>query len=274
MFDRKSWGAFRSALVRTVTQLDPGAVIDDAAAMIELTLDRATVRLGMKDVAAACAGNDPATFLAEWRDDVLAQIEGCRVPETFDEAVPLLRVQMYSDATRPPIANQLAPGLWLAAVVDLPDAIVPVLPELVKSWAVPVKEMLEPALLNMEELPLPSFDGTHAPVLVAHGDEYLAATAYTRLVRLIGDTPHGALVTFPCRSSLLFLPLWDMPSDVALRRMVLATDKLFEGADDPLSRELYWCTPDIELVVTSPVRVDGGLMFMWPPGLDELLPKN
>jgi hypothetical protein len=56
--------------------------------------------------------------------------------------------------------------------------------------------------------------------------------------------------------------------------MALATDKLFETASDPISRELYWCTPeDLSLVRVSRVQEHGALMFMWPPGLDALLQR-
>jgi hypothetical protein len=274
LFDRKGWEAFRAELARTVTQLDPEAVLDDENARVELVVDRMSLRTNMQDLAVQCAGNDPAEVLAAWAEDIVEAGASTRPPETFEEAAPLLRVQVYSEATRPPNAAELAPSFWLAAVVDLPAAMIPVIPELLRSWKTQSSAMLDRALHNMYDLDAPSFDDKFSPLRVAHGDEYLAATTFAQRDRLVGDAPHGALVTFPCRSSTLFLPLHAMPSDVVLRRMALATDKLFETASDPISRELYWCTPeDLSLVRVSRVQEHGALMFMWPPGLDALLQR-
>src|SRR5262249_50919364 len=157
------------------------------------------------------------------------------IPRAWEDAVEALCVQLRTE--EPEVGVELAEGLWLAIVIDLPAGIATVPLALLHEWDRPFEAVLALAQANLRREVEPALDARCAPLLLTAGEEYHAAATYLALGDLV-DAPHGALVAFPTEHTATILPLGAMPGADALEMLVRGVEAEHEGADDPLSVEL------------------------------------
>lgn len=170
-----------------------------------------------------------------------------RAPE-YDEVRSSLKVWVCPEgeaAPAPkdsPVSRPVAPGIKAVIVVDRPDSIGFVTPELVGEWGKSVDELFEVALANVLEQDEPEVNPVKGSAIQALTGESLFVTAWVLMLdRLFDPMPrHGGLVAMPQSRVLLFLPIVDVSVAPAVGPLIALSDGLFKKGPDSLSPNLYW----------------------------------
>jgi hypothetical protein len=170
-----------------------------------------------------------------------------RAPE-YDEVRSSLKVWVCPEgeaAPAPkdsPVSRPMASGIQAVIVVDRPDSISFVTPELMGEWGKSVDELFEEALANVREQDEPEVNPVKGSAIQALTGESLFVTAWVLMLdRLFDPMPrHGGLVAMPQNRVLLFLPIVDVSVAPAIGPLIALSDGLFKKGPDSLSPNLYW----------------------------------
>jgi hypothetical protein len=165
----------------------------------------------------------------------------------WEQARPLLRLRVYPEAA---MASRRAtlierpdfPGLVVAAVLDLPNAIALASTDYLPHWKTTAAEVLEVAFANCaaQEVEVVRQRRGTVEVALVHGDVVTSAQALMPGRHLPDLGRGGALVSLPCRDVVMFHRLGQAPLDLALMTVGSATAEAYDVDEAPLSRDLFW----------------------------------
>jgi hypothetical protein len=216
----------------------------------------------------------PEAIAAHFRnlDEAAAEDERMEDPEI---ARPYLKVRVYRSGDLPPeslaamVSRPLSADLVTALVLDLPTTVRTLNDDIVTGWPEPVEQLFEVGLEHLaaeestyERQSIDLAGGVQVEGLV--GDSFFVASQVVRLGELIGDAPHGALVSLPNRHSLLWHRLADAASAVqAVQGMLRIGHQLYQEGPGSVTPELHWWNDGSLLLLPSSIT-DGRLDF-FPP---------
>jgi hypothetical protein len=140
------------------------------------------------------------------------------------------------------VIRAMAAGVKAVLVLDRPDSIAFVPPEVVDKWGKSVDELFELALANVREQDKPEANlvkGSEIRVLT--GESPFVTAWALMLGGLFDPMPrHGGLVAMPQSRVLFFLPIVDVSIAPTIGPLIALSDGLFKKGPDSLSPNLYW----------------------------------
>jgi hypothetical protein len=170
-----------------------------------------------------------------------------RAPE-YEEVRSSLKVWVcpQGDAAAAPddslVSRAMAAGVKAVLVIDRPDSIVSVTPEVVVKWGKSADELFDLALANVREQDRPAANVVKgSEIRVLTGESPFVTAWALMLDRLFDPMPqHGGLVAMPQSRVLFFLPIVDVSVAPAIGPLFALSDGLFKKGPDSLSPNLYW----------------------------------
>lgn len=180
-----------------------------------------------------------------------------------------LRVRLYPSNAFPEgvmeemLSREVAPGLWQTVVVDTPENLYP-LPrgqheKSGRSDGAVFAEAVAGALGEAVQMSEHELDGAKI-VHIGAEHPYVAAHAHV-LDRYVGESPHGALVAFPVRETILAHPLGKGHPIAAMDHLQQIAQRFVGDAEKPISAQLYWWHPN------SRARAQGEPLDLRPVGM-------
>jgi hypothetical protein len=202
-------------------------------------------------------------------------VAGQRIPKTFAQAGPGLRLQLHPVSDAGPGAEavrwRLADGLDAMLVYDLPDGALAVGPREATAWRQPVDRLWWTASENVRagskvrRGQARTEEGQELTVL--EGEYEYTATNVLWLDRLVSlDPARGAMVGVPNRHLVLAHAIHD-PSFLGMVEVLARTvDHFHRAGPGSISPHLYWWRGGH--LTYLPLRDSGGSVIFEPP--DEL----
>jgi hypothetical protein len=238
--------------------------------------------LGLGNLAQVCHG-DPEQMPEHIAQHLRLMIAGHAERESFVEslqgnweaAAPYLKLRLYPAELGPAaehlVARRPAEGLLAALVLDLPDSIASVTPELLQSWGRPEADVLDQALAQTRDEPAEETAEQVQGVRVhlIGGDSHFVAT---RLLWLADALPEaGALVAAPNRHVLVYHPITDLTVVKAVEVVAGLARTFYDQGPGSISPALYWLRGAELMLLPSEFR--GDTLHFTPPQrfLDECL---
>lgn len=202
-----------------------------------------------------------------------AEAQVAKLARDFEGIRSLLKVRLYGDTSlggielRPPASWELAPGLTVAFVYDLPTTVRSAGPAEVEAWGKSRDELLSVALENVRADPVesqPMAEGGASAPIACFADHFFAASHALLLGERIPPTAKASAVfTVPHRHALLYAPMVDMGVLESINRLIPTTAALFQDGPGSISPSLYWWRDgEVSLL---PSHFDGGTAHFAPP---------
>jgi hypothetical protein len=140
------------------------------------------------------------------------------------------------------VSRPMAPGLQAILVVDRPDSIAFVKPELAASWGKPVEELFALGLANVRKQDKPQAGlVNNSRIHALTGESFFVTTWSLMLDEVFDPIPeHGGLVAIPQSHVVFFMPIVDVSVAPQIGPMLALTDGLFKKGPDAVSPNLYW----------------------------------
>jgi hypothetical protein len=146
-----------------------------------------------------------------------------------------------------PYAREVAPDLLMVIALDYPEHIAILNGDRVRQHGF---ERLFEAGMNNLYGQLPNECATHAGIFIVEGAEYTASTVLMlpwviEVVTGDPDVSHGILVAVPNDNVLIFHAVKDgAGARYAMGEIARIAAEFYEDSPRPLSRNVYWCSPD------------------------------
>ncbi|RUP40360.1 MAG: hypothetical protein EKK60_03970 [Gordonia sp. (in: high G+C Gram-positive bacteria)] len=215
------------------------------------------IRAGLAGIARIVA-NAP---LAHWQgivDERIGHIGEVLSSEdkapTLDRLYPRLRVQQSNGQADYPLTGVID-GLEVLLAIDSPRSVSLVQDPRQLAPLGPLERLFAAAEENLAALPVPAPD----PVEVEAGDRPLTIFAFefddyfgaSRLLHVadlvrehIGPAPHGVVASIPDRQVLMIAVLDEGPALGTINTFASVTQGVYDSADGPVSREVYYQRDD------------------------------
>ncbi|HEX6355178.1 hypothetical protein [Actinophytocola sp.] len=146
-----------------------------------------------------------------------------------------------------PYALEVAPDLLMVLALDYPNYIALLNGDRVRQHG--FDRLLEAGMNNMYGQ-VPNECATHAGIFIIEGSDYLASTVMVlpwvvEAVTGDPDVSHGVLVAVPNDNMLIFHALKDgAAAGYAVGEIARVATECYEDSQRPLSRHVYWWSPD------------------------------
>ena len=196
------------------------------------------------------------------------------IPDNFEQARPLLRVQLYPRGglggaeTKVP-GEPFGPDLTAVVVVERPSSRSVVTQDQAGRWNRSASELFAIGRANLAAEPLPTaIPPPDIPLHIFTGAALTSSRVFD-LARLIPDLRPdlGAFVGLPALDTLIVLPIASGAEMLHLLdgRMANGTREIHAEARWPLSPHLYWYVPGSEPVPVPQVPTPNGGVNYHPP---------
>ncbi len=275
-----TWIEFRDLVRAALPRIDSTAELAENEGAILLQIGGSPMTVLLTDVAQHCCDSgETARMIDAWTDVAAgwAQEMHAQAAMTWDEVAPSLRVQLYNDerhsAMPMMIARRVAEDLWLALVADTDLAVTTLTDALVAPWRQSEDMLFERAIANVLNAVDVTPSSARVPLplqICSSGDIYTAVAGYLALDELVGETSHGALVMFPTRYTVSYLPIDGAVPATPYQVMVSGGRHNFNTGEGPLSSSLYWWR-DGELSSVPMLAVGEALVAIWPDALTPMM---
>jgi hypothetical protein len=207
--------------------------------------------LGLVGVAQKCNATDPRAWpdLVEFhfravldRDEDLDKV----FESDYRLAAPMLKVRLFDSvplADTAVIARPLTPDLAAVLVLDFPDVVKSVPPDVAEGWSVEEAELWDHALANTRANDAPDVSTTAlergGTVTVLSGTSFLTSAFALDPTTFVTAT-HGALVAVPNRHCVLLHGIEDHSVIEAIHLLALSADRLFREGPGSIRPTVHW----------------------------------
>jgi hypothetical protein len=205
-----------------------------------------------------------------------------RFADDFSEARGLLKVRLYPssmDAVHLLVGHQPMEAVVAALTYDLPETVASVPHSHVTGWGVPLPELFDIGLANVQEQdPIsPAVVDLDAGVSLSilNGESYFTATHSLFLGDYLDPTVmHGAIFAVPHRQAVIFYPIVDSGALRAIYAIIAIAQGMYKDGPGSISPELYWWRGEgrVDLLPTQATK--NSLEFVPPPDFVELMNGN
>lgn len=265
-FSGNEYARFRAAVEQDLRGrgLEP-AFQDDGSVVVHPAGDETT--LGLANLAQLCDGSEESDWPAlidEHMSTMIASLFAVDEPN-WEEARPLLRLRLWAqvdvestgmEVVGIPVADDLVAVL----VLDFPERIASVHPDLLDGWGVRADEALR---LAEQAVALEEYEVEHnqfdegVEFIAVSADNMFAASQVLALEKAVGGLPTaGAVLAVPNRHWLLVHPICDLRVVDLMSRLAPLAASLHEEGPGSISDQLYWWHDGHELERIS-VSTDG-----------------
>ena len=268
-FDDRSWAAFDDQVRQSVQRLgldveriEPGAVFVRNQGM-----------LGLLNVAQLCHAQPPSDWPRVLDEHFTAALSGSAGDDVLTSAQ--LRVRLLPDDYGPPelIGNEMvlqpfAESVNAALAFDLPTTVrmatasdlEPLGLDQAAAWELAWQQTRTSERVDQHDTVEVGGVQLHS----IFGESFYVASLVRFLPDLIGDLgPHGAVVSFPRRHTVLASAIHDMSAALAVQAMIPDTRRIYAEGPGSVSAHLYWWH-DGELT-WLPVQVENDRLAFYPP---------
>lgn len=244
--ERAEWLELRVALTAAASAAGVQAVWGEQSVQLthegrELNVPLAAWRSSLAAV--------PADERAAWLGRAIAGLLRAPSADELRTVQDQVRLRLWPDrrkvAEEQLVAMPVMPGVRVAAYVDLPDSVVMITPELLGRWGLQPGQVFALGMRNvlregvLEEV----LEGPlEAPIHVHSGPGLFVSCRALALERWV-TSPHGALVAVPDEHHLIFHPLVDHRSVVAMQAVWMLAQGAYRDAAEPVSPDLFWWQP-------------------------------
>ncbi|HUB09201.1 MAG TPA: hypothetical protein VMB50_19500 [Myxococcales bacterium] len=275
---RLAWASFLSeSEYQTFTALTQKALAAHSATpdfdggTAKVRIDGKVRSVGLSDLARKCHVSNPqgwSGLIAEHFDRLVNQRGKSLVAElgtSFDKAKGYLKAQLVpDDFVRPDWVEgenfkSLKGGVNVALVYDLPESVTSVPMAHVRTWKLPLSELLEAAVANVKKgepaLVPKRLDLKSTFVFTLEGKSFFVCSHALWLQEYAeARSPNGVLFTVPSRHVIQFHPMKDSKASEALKVLALTARKLSSQLPGPISTHVFWSRGDE--IVPIPFAID------------------
>lgn len=215
------------------------------------------IRAGLAGIARTVADAP----LSQWQgivDERIAHIGELLASEdaepTVDQLYPRLRVQQSDVGADYPLTGVID-GLEVLLAIDSPRSVSLVQNPAQLTALGPLEHLFAAAEQNLAALPVPApepieveADDQPLTIYVFEFEDYFGASRLLHLAELvrehIGPAPYGVVASIPDRQALMVAILDEGPVLGTINTFVNMTQNVYDSADGPISREVYYQRDD------------------------------
>lgn len=285
-FSEKEYQLFLGALTRYFTSKGLTFEIADGV----LTTDEEKFgfqKLGLGNVSQVCKQNELSDYFEIVHDHFESLIRNKIFEEEFHEkssdfdyAKRFLASRIYGiDYVRQfnsdiCVTQEIAPGLYVMLVFDLPDSVMNVQPKLLESWGIPLEDLIEIGAKNVREkyeFEILDFQMDDFEIKFIQGDHFFVPNILFDLENhpeLIGK--YGSLIGVPHRHAALIYPIENIEVIKAVNDLIPVVYGMNYEGPGSVSNRLY-LLQNGELIDLPYEMTDEKLSFSPPAPFVQLL---